>query len=393
MDNPQHPNSIAQWSQRLVPTTERTERLLRDVANDTASRGSAEPPSDSPDESPNQTPPPSSSAALPGERLLLSISRMAMACEFEVLLNQYQYPQGADRAIEALDLVEQLEARLSVYRPHSDLSLLNRFGSKRPIPLSSDTLTVLQLAQDIHAWTGGAFDITAGKLSEVWGFSRRQGAMPTAEQIAVALQQVGSQLVELDVAQRQARLLREGVQLNPGAIGKGYALDRVAQHLAAAEIGDYMLHGGLSSVVARGQRHHPLTGGGWLVSLRHPWRLEQVLGTIRLRDAALGTSGSGKQFFHFGGQRYSHIIDPRSGWPAQGVLSATVICRSGAIADALATALFVMGQAAAQQFCAEHPQIGAILVVASQRSDSPRIEAYNLTEEDWTAEQLPSSVR
>lgn len=356
-------NSLEDWFERLAPAAER----IADETSDTI--------------------------VTPRERLLLSISRAAMACEFEVLLNQHQYPQGADRAIEALDLVEQLEARLSVYKPRSDLSLLNRFGGARPIPLSSDTLTMLQLAQDIHSLTGGAFDITAGKLSEVWGFSRRQGVVPTTDQIAEALQQVGSQLVELDVAQSQGRLLREGVQTNPGAIGKGYALDRAAQHLAAAGIEDYMLHGGLSSVVARGQRHHPLTGGGWLVSLRHPWRLEQVLGTIRLRDTALGTSGSGKQFFHFGGKRYSHVIDPRSGWPAQGVLSATVICRSGAVADALATALFVMGQEAAQQFCAKHSQVGAILVVASEGAASPRIETYNLTEEVWTAEQLPNAVR
>ncbi len=329
----------------------------------------------------------------PRERMLLSISRSAMACEFEVLLNQHQYPQGADRAMEALDLVEQLEARLSVYRPHSDLSLLNRFGSARPIPLSSDTLTMLQLCQDIHGWTAGAFDVTAGKLSEVWGFSRRQGVVPSDQQIAEALVQVGSQWIELDVAHSQGRLLRAGVQTNPGAIGKGYALDRAAQHLTATGTADYMLHGGLSSVVARGQRQHPLTGGGWLVSLRHPWRLEQVLGTIRLRDSALATSGSGKQFFHFGGRRYSHIIDPRSGWPAQGVLSATVICRSGAVADALATALFVMGPEAAQEFCTKHPQVGAILVVASERAASPQIETYNLTEDTWLPEQSSAAVR
>ncbi len=133
------------------------------------------------------------------ERLLLSVSRSAMACEFEVLLNQFEYPQAADLAIEALDLIEQLESRLSVYKPRSDLSLLNRFGSQRAIPLSHDTLTLLQLAQDIHSWTDGAFDITAGSLSDVWGFSRRQGVVPSAEQISDALQCVGSKLLELDV--------------------------------------------------------------------------------------------------------------------------------------------------------------------------------------------------
>ncbi len=377
-------HTLTDWFERLAPANAANAANAADAADavDTADCATSRAQSASA----------AATSATPRERLLLSIARSAMACEFEVLLNQHQYPQGADRAVEALDLVEQLEARLSVYRPHSDLSLLNRFGSARPIPLSSDTLTMLQLSQDIYGWTDGAFDITAGKLSEVWGFSRRQGAVPTDEQIADALLLVGSQWIELDAILSRGRLLRPGVQTNPGAIGKGYALDRAAQHLTATGIADYMIHGGLSSVVARGHRQHPQTGGGWLVSLRHPWRLEQVLGTIRLRDSALATSGSGKQFFHFGGRRYSHIIDPRSGWPAQGVLSATVICRSGAVADALATALFVMGPEAAREFCRKHPQVGAILVVASQRAASPQIETYNLTADDWAAEQSPAAV-
>ena len=367
MNTRMHNDSLVQWFQRLAP--------------------SAPSPNANAGDSPKSRP-----TAIP-ERMLLSIARAAMACEFEVLLNQFQYPQGGDRAVEALDLIEQLESRLSVYKPRSDLSVLNRFGSQRPIPLSSDALALLQLAQDIHLWTGGAFDITAGSLSEAWGFSRRQGVMPSSEQIADALQVVGSQLLELDLSLGQGRLLRSGVKTNPGGIGKGYALDRAAQCLVAGGIDDFMIHGGLSSVVARGNRQHPQTGGGWLVSLRHPWRVEQVLGTIRLRDEALGTSGSGKQFFHIGGRRYSHIIDPRSGWPAQGLLSATVICRSGAVADALATALFVMGPEAAKNFCDTHPGIRAVLIVASDREAQPQMELINISSSQWSPEQPTAGAR
>ncbi len=317
------------------------------------------------------------------ERLLLSVSRSAMACEFEVLLNQHQYRNGPEQALAALDIIELLENKLSVYKPHSDLSLLNRFGAKRPVAVAADTLKLLQLAQDIHQLTAGAFDITAGSLSDVWGFSRRQGEMPTPEKIADALKSVGTELVQIDAELAQVGLLREGVKTNPGGIGKGYALDRAAGHLTGQGIDDFLIHGGLSSVIARGERQHPHVGGGWLVSLRHPLRVEEVLGTIRLRDQALGTSGSGKQFFHFGGERYSHIIDPRSGWPAQGMLSATVICRSGAVADALATALFVMGCEHAQEFCAKFPQISAIILVANKKSVRPQIVTVNTTEEQW----------
>jgi thiamine biosynthesis lipoprotein len=357
---------LATWLQRLAPPS-RAEDSTAQVTNNLC-------PADK-----------SLQPAIPVERLLLSIARSAMACEFEVLLNQHQYSNGPERALEALEIIERLENKLSVYKTHSDLSLLNRFGAKRPVAISTDTLALLQLAQDIHGLTGGAFDVTAGSLSDAWGFSRRQGELPTPEKIASALEFVGSQLVQLDTALSQASLTRDGVKTNPGGIGKGYALDRAAHYLAQAGIDDYLIHGGLSSVIARGDRQHPSVGGGWLVSLRHPLRLEQVLGTIRLRDQALGTSGSGKQFFHFGGQRYSHIIDPRTGWPAQGMLSATVICRSGAVADALATALFVMGSEKALEFCAQHPAISAILLVADKKRGHPRIELANTSQWQWLA--------
>ncbi len=226
--------------------------------------------------------------------LLLTISRPAMACEWEVLLNQHQYPQGAEAAMHALDLVEQLEGLHSVFRPHSDLIAINRFAAARPVAVSQDTYRLLQLARDMHAMTAGAFDMTAGSLSQIWGFSRRAGRMPNEHEIAAALDLVGNSLVVLDDAPRHVSLAKPGVLLNPGGIGKGYALDRAGRKLLSAGLQNFMMHGGLSSVVAQGDRQHRDTGGGWLVALKHPWRWEEKLGTIRLRNQALGTSGSGK---------------------------------------------------------------------------------------------------
>ncbi|MCR9295178.1 MAG: FAD:protein FMN transferase [bacterium] len=319
------------------------------------------------------------------DTLLMTISRPAMACEFEVLLNQHQYPQAADLAIAALDLIADMEALLSVYKPRSDLSTLNRFGGERPIPVAFDTLQLMLLAQAVHDWTAGAFDITAGSLSEVWGFARRKGRKPSEGEIAEALTKVGSKWVQVNAANSQIGFAKPGLHVNPGGIGKGYALDRAARRLHEAGIADFMMHGGLSSIVARGNRQHRHTDGGWQVSLKHPLRWEQTLGTIRLRDRALGTSGSGKQFFHFRGQRYSHIIDPRSGWPAQGMLSATVLYRSAAIADALATALFVMGMEAAREFCERHADVAAILVFQDERSGRQCIESLNVDPDTWQA--------
>ncbi|MCA9131208.1 MAG: FAD:protein FMN transferase [Planctomycetales bacterium] len=315
--------------------------------------------------------------------LLLSVAQTAMACQFEVLQNRQQYPQGVESSLEALQLIEKVEQLFSVYKPHSDLSRINRFAHLRPQCVSLDSFTLLQLAQDMHLVTQGAFDITAGSLSEAWGFSRRRGIMPSQSEIEKALQNVGSTKLHLDISTLCVTTESAGVTVNPGGIGKGYALDRAANLLAESGIDDFMIHGGLSSIVARGNRMHSATRGGWLVAVKHPWDHDRQLGNIRLCNAALGTSGSGKQFFHFQGKRYSHLIDPRTGWPAQSMMSSTVLCASGAIADALATALFVLGPTAAREFCEQHPEIGALLVYASPQTGKLVLEAINLPKDVW----------
>lgn len=317
-----------------------------------------------------------------GAGLLLSISKQAMACEFEVLLNQHEYSNGAELATLALELIEELEDLFTVYRPQSELSTLNRFGSRNPIPVSPDTLALLQLGAAVAKWTGGAFDMTSGQLSELWGFGRKKGVIPNANRIEEVLTLVGAEYVELQEDEPAARIARQGVQLNPGGIGKGYALDRAAEQLRDNGIENFMMHGGLSSIVAAGHRRG--SEETWSVALKHPWRWEEELGTIRLRDCSLGTSGSGKQFFHFGGERYSHIIDPRTGWPAQGMMSTTVICPSAAVADSLATAFFVMGVDRAVEFCEQYTQVAAILVYQDGKSGRQRIQTCNVIDEDWT---------
>lgn len=315
---------------------------------------------------------------------LESIEQSAMACEFEVLLNQGQYPQGMELGRDALSVVHALEDELSVYRSSSDFSTINRVAHQRAVAVRYDVCQLLLAAKEVSRVTGRAFDITAGALSEAWGFSRRQGRKPSDEEIATVLACVDSESLEIDEAAQTVRLQRPGVKLNPGGIGKGYALDRVASRLVAGGLQDFLIHGGRSSVLARGNR---VDGNaephGWWIALAHPLRWEEKLGRVRLVNQALGTSGAGKQFFHYEGVRYSHVIDPRTGWPAQGVLSATAICRSGTLADALATAFMVMGVEATRAFCQEHPMFAAIMVSTVPGGSKIVIDRINVDDADW----------
>ena len=318
-----------------------------------------------------------------GESYLVRVSRPAMACQFEICLCAGQYPHGAEVALEALDQVEQLEDQLSVFRPHSELSQINAAAAERAVPVEPRLFELLQLAIQVSRETGGAYDITAGPLWEAWGFARRAGAVPQKVHLDEARSLVGGHLVELDAAGRTVRFLKPGVRLNLGSVGKGFAVDRCGETLVRRGIENFLVHGGNSSVLARGSST-PQTDpsstqpDGWIVGLRDPLRLQQRLRQLRLKRRALGTSGAQFQSFRHRGRRYGHILDPRSGWPAEGVLSATAIAPSAALADVLSTAFYVLGPEAALAYCRRHPEIAAVMVCPSSRGGGLEVHSAGL---------------
>lgn len=322
------------------------------------------------------------------ETYLEHYSKNAMACEFAVLLNMHQYSGGADATMKAFQLIDQLEQQLSIYRDDSEVSVLNRDASKSPQPVEPSLYQLLQLAADISSSTKGAFDITSGPLSNLWGFNRREGKVPTQTEIETSLKSISHQHVKL-VADRQL-LLQNAASINLGGIGKGYALDIAAQLMREHGINDFVFHGGQSSVVARGSQEEPKVKdapnpnkASWTIGLSHPALPDTRLAEIYLTDEALGTSGTGRQGFFHDGKRYGHIIDPRTGWPTDHCMSATVIADRAAICDALATAFFVMQPNEVAEYCEQHKQIKAILVLPDGPAGKTKIESFNLLDEDW----------
>ncbi len=312
---------------------------------------------------------------------LVHLSRKAMAGEFEICLPAAIAGEATAVALEALDLVQSLEAQLSFFKPDSDISEINREAANAAVEVEPHLFALLQGAMQLWRDSGEAYDLTATPLWEVWGFARRAGMIPSPEQLAEAQALVGGQWVELDEAQKTIHFLRKGVRLNLGSIGKGHAVDRAVEHLLAAGVSDFLVHGGYSSVAARGsavgqpfqadtpsphasQAGKPdLLSSPWTIGVKDPLSDERRLGQIELHDRALGTSGAQFQSFRHRGQRYGHILDPRTGRPADGVLSVTVLAPTAAAADAISTAFYVMGPEAAMSYCRHHPSIATILFV------------------------------
>jgi thiamine biosynthesis lipoprotein len=281
-----------------------------------------------------------------------------MACRFEVTLPQTEQ-SGVEVATDVLNEVDRLEAQLTVFRETSEVSRVNKCAAAAPVQISQSLFDLIALCKDLNRATEGAFDITSGPLTRCWGFLRRAGHLPGAHEIQEARTLIGSDKLLLDQESRTVRFAQPGVEINLGSIGKGYALDCAAS-LIGKRVQSALLSAGSSSIRAIG------TGGagkhGWVVGLRDPLSTSRRMGVLRIRDCAMSTSGSEEQFFEHAGRRYGHIIDPRTGWPASSVTSVTIVARTAALSDALATAFYVGGRALAERYCAAHSDVLAILL-------------------------------
>ena len=282
----------------------------------------------------------------------LKVHRTAMACRFEVTLDSGD-ARHLDAARAALDEVDAIEASLTVFRETSEVACLNRQAAAAPVPVSPGLFTLLSLCRELHAATGGAFDPASTALSRSWGFLDRRPRRPPEEEIAAAQARSGMDKVVLDDLGRSVRFKVPGVEIGFGAVGKGWALDRIAASLRVRGVARALLTGGSSS-------HRGWGGEEWELALRPGG---EELGLLRLRDAALATSASGEQHFEADGRRFGHVLDPRTGRPAEGVRSASVLTSEAAVADALSTAFLVGGEALAAPFCAARPGTVALLVL------------------------------
>jgi thiamine biosynthesis lipoprotein len=282
---------------------------------------------------------PAAGQPAPAQRLF-SETRPAMGSSFTVHFYAADAKQAAALMEAAFDEIERVEEMLSNYRPASELSRINRLAATQAVTTDSEMFALLERVLEHSRASGSAFDPTVGPLMRAWGFFRGQGRYPTTEELAKARATVGWQQVILDRETRTVRFSSPGVELDPGAFGKGYAVDRVIELLAEAGVTAALVDAASSTMRALGA---PPGEKGWKIEVPRPKDRNQPLAMLALRDSALSTSGNYEKFFRLDGREYGHILDPRTGEPVQKMLQTTVTAPSGLESDILSTTVFVLG--------------------------------------------------
>jgi FAD:protein FMN transferase len=260
-------------------------------------------------------------------------------------------------AVEAaLDEVDRLDRLLSHYKPDSPLSRLNREAAQAPVRAEPGLFAFLEDCLRYSHESDGAFDVTVGPLMKAWGFFRGEGRLPREDEIVEVRARVGYRHVRLDRAHGTVAFDRPGVELDLGGIGKGYAVDRATAVLRARGVEAALVSAGGSTTYGFGA---PPGQAAWAVAVADPLHTTRTALTVELRDRAVSVSGSYEKSFEVGGVRYSHIMDPRTGRPVQGVLSVAVLAPTGTEGDALDNVLFVQGLGKARAALARHPGTAA----------------------------------
>jgi len=267
----------------------------------------------------------------------------------------------AERAIKkAFGRIARIEALVSRWKPASEVSKINRHAGKSPVRVSEDTFRVLALSKQFARRTDGAFDITVGPFIRLWKEAQKRGRAPADAERRRASALVGADLLLLDADRSTAQLKNHGMMIDLGAIAKGYCVDQAIRALKAEGVSNALVDAG-GDIFALGKREDRTV---WRLGVQNPdlSSKRRMLGVVEVSDLAVATSGSYRQYRRIGARHYSHIIDPRSGVPADYVPSVTVIAPDATTADALATGLSVMGAEAGLRLVESMPGVEALLI-------------------------------
>ncbi|MFD2824997.1 FAD:protein FMN transferase [Leeuwenhoekiella polynyae] len=281
-----------------------------------------------------------------------------MGSRFDITVVAANKTQGDAYIDLAVAEITRIEKLISSWDPNSQTSQINADAGKIPVKVDPELIQLIQRSLGISKLTDGAFDISYASMDKIWKFDGSMTMMPSEQKIAQSVAKVGYENIVIDPVEQTVFLKKEGMKIGFGAIGKGYAADRAKELL--------IQNGVTSGIInASGDMNtwgKQTSGEPWKVAITNPLDKNKVFALLPVINSAVVTSGDYEKYVTFNNIRYSHIIDPRSGYPATGIISATVFASKAELADALATSVFVMGIEVGLNRINQLPNIECIII-------------------------------
>lgn len=284
---------------------------------------------------------------------------MLMGSNFEITVVAQNTDQGNNYINFAISEIKRISDLISSWKQSSQTTKINKNAGIKPVKVSPELFDLIARAKQISQITQGAFDISFAPLSSVWKFDGSMNKLPEEKAIEKKLKKVDYKKIVLDSTSRTVFLKEEKMKIGFGSIGKGYAADKAKDLLVSKGVPAGIINAS-GDLITWGEKPN---GSPWKVAVVNPLNKEDSFGTLSLRNKAIATSGDYEKFVKINGHQYSHIIDPRTGYPAQsGLTSVSIIAPKAELADALATAIFVMGKETGLNIINQLSQVEAVLI-------------------------------
>ncbi|TXN35013.1 FAD:protein FMN transferase [Flagellimonas hymeniacidonis] len=263
-----------------------------------------------------------------------------MGTRFEITVIAPNEDIGYINIDEAISEIKRIEKIISSWDDASETSLINKNAGIKPVKVSLELFHLIERAKKISEITDGAFDISYASMDKVWKFDGTMGKAPSEAIIKSSISKIGHDKIILDADKQTVYLAERGMRIGFGAIGKGYAADRAKELLVSKQVKGGIINAS-GDLTTWGTK---ATGEKWLVGIANPLSKEKVFSWLPVVESSVATSGNYEKYIVLNGEKYSHIIDPRSGYPTTGVHSVSVFAKNAELCDALATAVFIMGR-------------------------------------------------
>lgn len=281
-----------------------------------------------------------------------------MGSRFDITVVANDEAQGNASIAVAIAEITRIEKLISSWDPNSQTSSINRNAGIKPVRVDTELFNLIERAIKISKLTDGAFDISYASMDRIWKFDGSMDVMPSEVEIMTSVAKVGFNNIVLDKRESTVFLKLEGMKIGFGGIGKGYAADKAKALLIAQGVPSGIINAS-GDMNTWGKQPD---GSEWKVAITNPMNKNKVFALLPITDGAVVTSGNYEKFVNFNGKRYTHIIDPRSGYPSSGIISVTVFAPTAELADALATSVFVMGKETGLDRINQLPKIECIII-------------------------------